>query len=209
MGVLLTRYKDNTYIVFVNVPEHCLKMLRFCFLRAIYGIPMKWEPEADPRKWGVEEIHIGEFGPSLTRKGAVDPRRLFYPPKGTKPRLLDCEWDSWIPAYWQNARLIVPTRVPAILNDSLWFACPHGDIFTSIASLSFGLAFMDYPLVGWLSIINSFVRKWCLQGVISFKAIIQSAVRGSAYRLEREPKARDIRACFNLILRLCALVLTA
>ena len=54
VGVLLTRYKDNTYIFFVNVPEHCLGVLRhyvFCLLMAIYGIPMKWEPEADPPKW--------------------------------------------------------------------------------------------------------------------------------------------------------------
>ena len=27
VGVLLTRYKDNTYILFVNVPEQCLKVL--------------------------------------------------------------------------------------------------------------------------------------------------------------------------------------
>ena len=56
MGVLLTRYKDNTYIFLVNVPEHCLKVLRhcvFCLLKSIYGIPMKWEPEADPQNGGL------------------------------------------------------------------------------------------------------------------------------------------------------------
>ena len=61
MGVLLTRYKDNPYIFFVNLPEHCLKVLChcvFCLLKAIYGIPMKWEPEADPQKWGVAQIHF-------------------------------------------------------------------------------------------------------------------------------------------------------
>ena len=164
----------------------------FSLLRAIYGIPMKWEPEADPPKWGLAQIHLDEKGPSLTRKGAIDPRCLLRPPKGIGRQVLDCERDSWIPAYSPNARLIVQTRVPAILNDSLWFACQHGDISTNIASLSFGLAFMNYPLAWWLSIITSFVRKWCLQGIIAFKAIRQWAVRGSAYRLKDEPKARDV-----------------
>ena len=167
--------------------RHCV----FCLLRAVYGIPMKWEPQADPQKWGVAQIHISEVGPSLTRKGAVDPRCLLYPPRGSKPRVLDCKWDSWFQAYSQNARLIVQT---------LWFACQHGDIFTSTASLYFGLAFMDYPLAWWLSIINSFVKKWCLQGIISFKAIRQWAVCASGYKLGKEPKARDARACCHLIL---------
>ena len=88
MGVLLTRYKDNTYILFVNVPEHCLRVLRhcvFCLLRAIYGIPMKWEPEADPQKWGVAQIHIGDVGPSLTRNGAVDPSACSTPQRDQAP----------------------------------------------------------------------------------------------------------------------------
>ena len=63
--VLLTRYKDNTYIFFVNVPEHYLKVL----CQAIYGIPMKWEPEAGPQKCGLAQIHIGEVGPLLTQDG--------------------------------------------------------------------------------------------------------------------------------------------
>ena len=62
----------------------------------------------------------------------------------------------------------------------------------NIASLSFGLAAMDYPLSWWLSIITSFIRKWCLQGIIAFKAVRQWAVRGSAYRLEEMSMARDV-----------------
>ena len=83
-------------------------------------------------------------------------------------------------------------RVPAILNDSLWFGCQQGDMFTNIASLTFGLAFMDYPLAWWLSIITSVVKKCCLKGIISLRAIRQLAVRGSAYRLKCELKARDV-----------------
>ena len=62
----------------------------------------------------------------------------------------------------------------------------------NIASLSFGLATMDYPLSWWLSIITSFIRKWCLQGIIAFKAVRQWAVRGSAYRLKEGSMARDV-----------------
>ena len=112
------------------------------------------------------------------------------PPKDRSRQVLEFEWDSWIPAYSPNARLIVQTRVLAILNDSLWFACQEENISINIASLSFGLAAMDYPLSWWLSIITSFIRKWCLQGIIAFKAVKQWAVR--AYRLKEGSMARDV-----------------
>ena len=73
-----------------------------------------------------------------------------------EPHPLDCEW---IPAYSQNARRIFQTSLPAILNDPLWFGCQQRDNFANIASLTFGLAFMDYALGWWLSIITSCVRK--------------------------------------------------
>ena len=110
---------------------------------------------------------------------------------------------DWGAKYWivsgtrgsrstHQTQLIVPTRVPAILNDSLWFACQRGDISMNIASLSFGLATMDYPLSWWLAIITSFIGRWCLQGIIAFKAVRQWAVRGSAYRLKEGSMARDV-----------------
>ena len=153
---------------------------------------MKWEPEPYPQKWGVAQINLREDGPSLTRKGAMDPSCLSDPPIGCGGGELDVEWSTWIPAYSPNARLIVQTRVLAILNDSLWFACKQGDIAMNISSLSFGLATMDYPLSWWLSIIISFVRKWCLQSIISFKAVRQGAVRGSAHRQKMLLGARDV-----------------
>jgi len=194
-GVILTRYKDNTYIFFVNIPEAHRLLLRhcvFCLLVAIYGIPMKWEPEACPQKWGVAQVYLRENGPSLTRKGAVAPSHLAHPPPYCGAGALDVEWANWIPAYSPNARLIVKTRVPAILNDSLWFACTKEDIYMNISSLSFGLATLGYPLSWWLQIVISFVRKWCLSGVIPYTAIRQWAVRGSTHRQKTLLCARDV-----------------
>ena len=141
------------------------------------GVAIEWD--------GERRTTVASPPPLPSLRSAHPPPHFLTPPKSAVPtaRARVCV---------QNARLVVQTRVPAILNDSLWFSCQHGDIFTNIASLSFGLAFMDYPLAWWVYTINSLVRKWRVQGIISLKAIRQWAVRGSAYRLEKEPEARDV-----------------
>ena len=48
--VLLSRYRDNLYIVFANLPDHLLSHVQFAvasLLPTIYGIPLKWEPHGD------------------------------------------------------------------------------------------------------------------------------------------------------------------
>ena len=44
--VLLSRYRENLYIIFANIPGDILPTVRFCvaaLLRSTYGIALKWE----------------------------------------------------------------------------------------------------------------------------------------------------------------------
>ena len=77
--VLLSRYRDNLYIVFANIACEILPTIRFCvaaLLRSVYGIALKWEHHDSVVVWGEGAISCpydaGRF--SLLRKGA--PRTL-------------------------------------------------------------------------------------------------------------------------------------
>ena len=45
--VLLSRFRDNIYIVFMNILQPLLPTVRravMCFLQCLYRVPLKWEP---------------------------------------------------------------------------------------------------------------------------------------------------------------------
>ena len=71
--VLVSRYRDNIYILVCGVHETEYPILR-CALSALlavlYGIKLKWEPEGAEAIWGISTVTFGSsFG--LRRKGAV------------------------------------------------------------------------------------------------------------------------------------------
>ena len=54
-GVLLSRFRDNIYIVLMNVLQPLLPLVRravMCFLQCLYGVPLKWEPTVACVSWG-------------------------------------------------------------------------------------------------------------------------------------------------------------
>ena len=54
-AVLFTRYMDNTYLGFCNVPESLLPAVRHfveIFQHILYEVPFKWEPESQFLNWG-------------------------------------------------------------------------------------------------------------------------------------------------------------
>ena len=54
-SILLTRYMDNTYVVFCNIPQQVLYMARaflVSVLKVLYQAPFKWEHEGRSLSWG-------------------------------------------------------------------------------------------------------------------------------------------------------------
>ena len=101
--VLLTRYKDNNYILFVSIPPPLLPTVKravFAVLRAVYDIPLKWEPAPPITAWGVANLTITSTGPHLWRKGVV-----------LSLEDIDPEWAAWPPAYAPNAPCVLQARL--------------------------------------------------------------------------------------------------
>ena len=97
--VMLTRYKDNNYILFVSSPPPLLptvKRVVFALLQAVYDILLKWEPTPPITAWGVADLTITSTGAHLWRKGVVLPLEDRDP-----------EWAAWPPAYAPNARCVL------------------------------------------------------------------------------------------------------
>ena len=81
--VLLSRYRDNLYIVLANIACEILPTVRFCvaaLLRSVYGIALKWEHHDSVVVWGEGAISCpyGANRFSLLRKGASRPRLTPY-----------------------------------------------------------------------------------------------------------------------------------
>ena len=72
--VLLSRYRDNIYVAFANIPLSIRPAVQFAcaaLLRTIYQLPLKWEQHGAAVVWGEGMIRTGlpGVGFSLLRKG--------------------------------------------------------------------------------------------------------------------------------------------
>ena len=109
--------------MYASAPDPLLPALRhatYALLKAIYGIPLKWEPTPTVTTWGVCQLSVTTQGPRLWRKGvsqSVDAPQA--------------EWHSWAPAHAPNARMTLGARLPTLLNDSLISTvCPFTVVFS-------------------------------------------------------------------------------
>ena len=77
--VLLTRYKDNNYILFVSIPPplvFTVKRAVFALLQAVYDIPLKWEPVPPITPGGgCKPHHHVHWPPPLEKRGGALPGR--------------------------------------------------------------------------------------------------------------------------------------
>ena len=71
--ILMSRNRDNIYLSLCNVPKRgCYMQVLYgteTLLRALYGIPLKWEPHMSQVTWGESQIWSTENLVHLTRKG--------------------------------------------------------------------------------------------------------------------------------------------
>ena len=120
-GALLSRFKDNIYIVFMNVLQELLPVVRrsvMCFPQCLYGVPLKWEPTELTVSWGECSWRVLPLGFSLTRKGVV---------WDLQSAGESAEWQRWIPAGSANARFTLASMLPSLFLKSVWYAASTGD----------------------------------------------------------------------------------
>ena len=143
--VLFSRYRDNVYIAFINVPP-CMNS-QVCssvavVLRCIYGIPLKWEPHGTSVTWGEASLTSCGDGFSLTCKGIVRDLSLY------DPAALG-EWTRWVHRFSPNARTVWRSQFPSIVLKSIWYALSMNDLRLNVPSLIWGMGYHSYPKRWW------------------------------------------------------------
>ena len=75
--VLFTRYMDNNYLGFCNVPKSLLPAVRHfveIFQHILYQVPLKWEPESQFLNWGESSVMCTDtMSPTMKQVPPVEP----------------------------------------------------------------------------------------------------------------------------------------
>ena len=181
-AAILTRYKDNNYIVYAHVPgtlRPTLKRATYALLQAIYGIPLKWEPAPAVTTWGVCQLTITAQGPRMWRKGIA-----------VAPEVAQAEWHSWAPAHAPNAQMTLSARLPTFLNDSLIYALQHRDVSDNFRSLAWGLGHLHYPKRWWEARVISYLNLHYLIPHVSMRQFLSWVRQGRATAHDAPPGPR-------------------
>ena len=164
-GVLFSRFRDNIYIIFMNICPALFPKVReavMVFLNCLYGIPLKWEPTSVCATWGECAWRVLPLGFSLTRKGVI----------WSLTEGATCgEWLRWVPAGSANARFTLTSMLPSLFLKSVWYAASQEDIVANFRSLVWGVGWNSYPKHWWLPCLQKFVRRYGLSGLISLGSV--------------------------------------
>ena len=174
--VLFSRYRDNVYIAFINIPEILSSQVRRLIaivLQQIYKIPLKWEPHGVAVTWGEASLVPDGTGFSFTRKGIVRDLSLYDP---TAP----VEWTQWVDRYSPNARTVWRSHFPSVVLKSGWYALSLRDLRLNIRSLIWGMGFHSYPKSWWRPKLYSLWSKYRLGRCFSMYEVDQWAAQGMA-----------------------------
>ena len=145
--VLFSRYRDNVYIAFVNVPEcmhDCVRDSVAVVLRQIYGIPLKWEPQGTSVTSGEASLDpCEEGGFSLTRKGIVRDISMYDPKEPV-------EWTHWVNRFSPSAHTVWRSQFPpSVVLKSISYALSVTHLCLNIRSLIWYMGFHSYPKSWW------------------------------------------------------------
>ena len=156
-AAVFTRYMNNTYLGFCNVPESLLPAVWHfleIFQHILYEAPFKWEPESQFLKWGKCTVMC-----------------------------TNTLWDRWQDRWSPNCPLVLQSMIPALVHKALQLCnstqyCGH-----NIRRLVLGFGYKPYKWEWWYmpptcrlpalyleSLCNSHsLKAWALEGA-SFAA---------------------------------------
>ena len=133
------------------------------FFSAMFGTPLKWEPQESPTlaSWCEATIELKEGGPSVTRKGVT---KQLSEEGG--------EWDKWVSKSSLNAKLTLRSTLPNMAQKSIWYAVSLTDLRDNLRSIFWGLGHHDYPTSWWKSSMNRFMKKYDLFKIIPYMTCV-------------------------------------
>ena len=142
--VLLSRFKDNLYIVTMAVPSEFQAFVRqgiSLLLTHIYGIALKWEPNGTPVTWGEGRLCCDPVGNVVLQRKGVATNLYDLPP--------NVEWTRWVDAWSPHARLVWRSQLPSLLLKCLWYALSSFSIKGNLRSVPWGIGAKNYPTSSW------------------------------------------------------------
>ena len=138
-AILLTRYMDNTYVGFCNIPHRVLGVARQFLVhlqQELYQVPLKWEPEGQFLSWG--ECCVSCMPTlSLTLKGS---RKDFFDPS---------VWDRWPDRWSPSCALVLQSMVPALVLKSIMFALCRANQSLNVEGVVTGFGYKGYQWSWW------------------------------------------------------------
>ena len=180
--VVLLRYKDNIYIMLVNMRGEVLAQVCHAvsaLLHALYGLQLKWEPHSEH----VTELTIMDTGVSMCRKGVV---------RSLQENLVGREWERWVPRDSQNARFTMRSVLPTLYANSAWFAASKADVLTNFRSICWGMGYGVYPACWWLSGMSRFASAHGLRDILPMHVLRRWYQEGRQKRQAESPPQKLI-----------------
>ena len=172
-AILLTRYMDNTYVAFCNIPREVLGVARLFLVRLqqeLYQVPFKWEPEGQFLSWGECNVSCTPTL-SLTLKGF---RIDFLDPS---------VWDRWPDRWSPSCPLVLRSMVPALVLKSILFALCRADQSLNVRGVVTGFGYKKYQWTWWYMPLRCRLQALGLPGLCEYGALKQWVADGKAIAL--------------------------
>ena len=167
--VIISRYRDNVYILVCGVHETEYPVLRCAisaFLSVLYGIKLQWGPNGAVAIWGIGTVTFGgSFG--LRKKRAV-----------TDLAAKRAEWERWLDVGSTNSKQTWRSMFPSLLINSVWFSTSEVELKANLQSLMWGMGVKGYPPVWWRGQLLRLHRDNDLQQVVDFKELFARLKQG-------------------------------
>jgi len=171
-AVLFTRYMDNTYPGFCNVPGTLLPVVRHfveIFQHIVYEVPFKWEHESQFLNWGECSVMCTDTL-SLTMKG-VPPVEPFF----------NLEmWDRWPDRWSPNCPLVLQSMIPALVHKALQLCNSTRCRGHNIRSLVLGFGYKHYKWEWWYMPLTCRLQALNLQSLCDYHCLKTWALEGAS-----------------------------
>jgi hypothetical protein len=176
--IMLSRYRDNVYIVLIDIPnEHLPFLTQFLesLLQVVYGIPMKWEKTGSTVDWGESRIVVPDQGEPMLLQKHVLPLEFPLTKTATELKLRDDirHWDTWVDQASPNARFVLRSLIPSKARKAILFASSEAALDRNIRSLCTGLGYKGYPIAWWWPSLSRAHRHYGLHTRYPFYTISQ------------------------------------
>ena len=178
---LVARFKDNVPLALIHTPQtvhNTLMTVLSAFLQAVYRIPLKWEPHTT-----VAQLCETELAPQteefMRRKGVVT--KLSWPLRH------DFEWQRWLPVTSPNAKDVLTSFLPSLLNKCLLYALNPLGLILNVRSLTWGLGWHNYPRQWWENAVKGFVKDLHLYDIFPLRDIDTWEREGKEFASKHKP----------------------